>query len=935
MIDLFEPASRRRRSWAVGVIVALCVVAASFGILAGEPRNTRLDSVGDRQISIQDLSMPWSRFPVFMPGDAAASYSHKRAEWFDPKAFEYTFPKAGNREILAVVNHSPTPAKLDIEPVDNGTISSWFGEQSETAVAAWHFAVFAVVGGLLIVTLIVITMLRHKTKTQIAKLRVSAERNGYLFDGAPDMFCSVDAKTARIVECNQTLADNLGITKEEILGQTVFDIYHEDSHEEAKRCFEAFRKTGGVTSEHLRLMKWDGSTIDVSLRGTAVRDDCGNIIRSLSVWRDITDIKRAEEQARSSHIRFTGILDNVPEAIIAMDDSLDVQVFNKAAERIFGYAANELIGKPLDILMPERFRPGHGRHIRGFTESSSAYRLMSERQDIQALRKDGTEFPATASVTKSILNGEPIFTVILQDVTERRAAENALREKTASLDDAQRIAHMGNWDWDIVTDKAYWSDEIHRIFGLEHQQSEITYATFIEAVHPDDRARVTTAVDKSIADPSLALDFEHRIIRRDGDERTIHTRGEVTTGSDHQAIRIKWTMQDITDTKRTEAQLIHSAKLAIVGQMASGIAHELNQPLHIIRLTTDLASVRQIDNSSSVEDETDYLTKIRQQVDRMGEIINHMRVFARQDNTEHGTFSPIVSIKSALQLVESQFSAEGIELQMDLPAVCRPVVGAAVPLEQVLLNILTNAKQAIVVRRGSHSWCRGVARIALNDDAETGMVTIVISDDAGGIPDAELDQVFDAFYTTKEAGVGTGLGLSISSQIIESMNGSISVANVDAGARFEITLPVSAEITANHEIEPQETVIVAEPACKAMAHKVMIVDDEDLAVESLAEILRRRGYDVLTASDGLSALELYNASPADAVITDLTMPRMGGQEMIRHLRNTRPDLPIIVTTGQITVGEDEHQVAEGATRIIKKPVSMHQIFEALEQVISV
>lgn len=921
------------------MIAALCVIATSFGVLAEKPNDSHVDSVGYQSISFQDLPVVWSRLSVSEPDASTTSYSFKRTEWSDPKSFRYTQLNDGNRSFLANADHSLTTANFENEPTHNPAhnhvISRFFDGQTETTIAVWHIVVSAVIAGSLIITLIGIMMMRRKTRTQIAKLRVSAERNRYLFDNAPDMFCSIDVKTARILECNQTMADNLGLTQEEIIGKPVFYIYHEDSQEEANRCFQTFCETGEVNCEHLQLLKKDGGAIDVSLRATAVRDKDGNTIRSLSVWRDITNLRQAEALARSSHARFTGILDNVPEAIIAMDDKLDVQVFNNAAEHIFGYTADEIIGKPFDTLMPARFRSGHGRHIQKFTESPKAYLLMSERQDIPALKKDGTEFSSIASVIRSVLNGEPIFTVILQDVTERRAAENALREKTTSLSEAQRIANMGNWDWDIINDNAYWSDEVYRIFGLEPQQSKIIFATFINAVHPDDLARVSAAVDACIADPSLALDIEHRIIRHNGDERIVHHRGEVVTGLDHQAIRINGTVLDITDAKRTEVQLMHSAKLAIVGQMASGIAHELNQPLHIIRLTTDLASVRGADNLSISKDEADYFSKIRQQVDRMGEIINHMRVFARQENTAYGSFSPIVSIENALQLVEPQFQAEGIELQLDLPATCRTVIGAVVPLEQVLLNVLTNARQAIFAQRGSNFSRRGLVRIALTDDTETGMVAIAITDDAGGIPDAELDQVFDAFYTTKESGVGTGLGLSISSQIIASMNGSISVSNVDIGARFEIMLPVSTEMIDNHGNESQETVIVAEPARKATAHKVMVVDDEDLAVESLAEILRRRGYDVTTAGDGQAALELFSENPVDAVITDLTMPRMGGREMIRHLRDINPNLPIIVTTGQITVGEDELQVAKGATCIIKKPVSMQQIFQALEQAINV
>lgn len=916
----------------IGMIALFCLVVTSVECFAEITRETRIDN---RHLSSQVSTTVRLKYQLSVLKKTTAENVAKITDRYEPERSRFTELKAENANFWDATEGFNAAGKTEIGSTGKYKASHWFDRQSPPAVEFFQTANPAIIGGSLAITILVIIVMRRQTAAQMTKLNILKERFKCDFDNAPDMFCSVDARTRRIVECNQTLADNLGFTKDEILGRTVFEMYHEGSHEEAKRCFEVFRKTGNVISDHLRLMKSDGDTIDVSLRTTAIRDDRDSVIRSISVLRDITDIKRAEEQARSLHIRFTGILDNVPEAVFAMGDNLDIQVFNKAAERIFGYAANEVIGKPLDILMPERFRAGHSRHTKGFTDSSSAHSLMSERQDIKALKKDGTEFPATASVTKSILNGESVFTVILQDVTERRAAESALREKTTSLDDAQRIAHMGNWDWDIATDRVYWSDEIYRIFGFEPQQSEISYATLIKMVHHDDRERVNDAVDASILDPSLEIDFEYRIIRRDGDERAVRSRGEVTTNSENQAIRVSGTIQDITETKRTESQLIHSAKLAIIGQMASGIAHELNQPLHIIRLATDLALGGQDNDLLVVEDKVKYLSKIRRQVDRMSEIINHMRVFARQDNTPHGSFSPIVSIKNALQLVEPQFNAEGIELKLDLPIACRSVVGATVPLEQVLLNILNNARQAIMLQRENHNDYQGVAKVALIDDAKTSMVMIVISDDAGGIPDAELGQVFEAFYTTKEAGVGTGLGLSISSQIISSMNGSITVANEAAGARFEITLPIGQEMTVNNQVEPKDTKIVSTHQCEREVHKVMVVDDEDLVVESLSEILSRKGYDVVTASDGLSALELYKVNPVDAIITDLTMPRMGGQEMIHHLRDIKPDLPIIVTTGQITVGENENQIAKGATRIIKKPVSMQQIYQALEQAISV
>ena len=385
---------------------------------------------------------------------------------------------------------------------------------------------------------------------------------------------------------------------------------------------------------------------------------------------EIGERKKIESALKESELRLDTILNTAPEAIITINHDGIILVFSRGAERIFGYESKDVIGRSLDMLIPESVRNNHRSHIEEFSRSKDQYRLMDKRNEIAGLRKNGTEFPASASVTSLEIKGKKIFTVMLHDITE---------------------------------------------------------------------------------------------------------------------------------SKRAEEQMIQSNKLATLGEVTTGMAHELNQPLNITHMAAE--SLLEMVNDGDVPTKvlTDKLERILSQVDRAAAIINHMRMFGRTDTVKLEAVDLTSVIQGATGLIKEQLRLSETELLVDLPETYRKAMGQHLQLEQVVLNLLTNARDAIKVHSTDGNKLRRIT-ISITDDPGSEEVSLSVSDTGGGVPDEILDHIFEPFFTTKDVGKGTGLGLSISYSIISDMGGRIEAANIDDGAKFTIVLSTANE--ASQQVSP-------------------------------------------------------------------------------------------------------------------------------------
>ena len=436
--------------------------------------------------------------------------------------------------------------------------------------------------------------------------------------------------------------------------------------------------------------------------------------------------------------------------------------------------------------------------------------------------------------------------------------------------------------------------------------------------------RIATAIIRDITERKRAeesLKYAHDALEQRVRERTVELENRT-----HQL------ETEMAERQRAEKQLVQSAKMATIGEMASGITHELNQPMNIMRMGVEAAQIRIQRGQASIAQLSETLKKVEDQIIRMSDIITHMRAYSRLDAEGQMPFDPVLAVEAGCKLFAAQLQGAHIQLVVDLPKQALPVRGHVNRLEQVMLNLLSNARDAVLSHQAQTSSPHE-ARItaSLRESADGKYIIIEVEDTGGGVPADVLPHIFAPFVTTKESGRGTGLGLSISFGIVQGMNGTIDAVNGPHGTRFTIQLPTTAKetaVAAKAERAASDETDAIPFARAGGVEKIMVVDDEVGAAHSLSDFLQEMGYLVYTAYNGEEALHLYDSDPVDVVITDFRMPLMGGAELLRELRKRSPGLPVVIMTGQGGVEGMEAEAAE-ATELWTKPLSLTDVAQRL------
>lgn len=296
---------------------------------------------------------------------------------------------------------------------------------------------------------------------------------------------------------------------------------------------------------------------------------------------------------------------------------------------------------------------------------------------------------------------------------------------------------------------------------------------------PPDIAQAVLARYRECLEAGEPIDYEETHDLPVG-RRVFHTVLVPVRDPDGRIVQLLGSSRDITDRKRFQEELVQTSKLATLGTLAAGMAHEMSQPINIIRLWAENAAVRLSEEVFDRGRLEKALTLIVEQSERMGQLIDHIRTFGRSDGGGQGNFNPGRSVQRAMQLVENQFALEGIAIAAGGLDSIGEVRGRPLHLEQVVLNLLSNARDAIVGRRQA-GFPAGRIEVVVREVPARDSVAITVTDDGGGVEPALLSRIFDPFFTTKEVGKGTGLGLSVGYGMIEAMEGRIEAANVTSG----------------------------------------------------------------------------------------------------------------------------------------------------------
>ena len=550
-------------------------------------------------------------------------------------------------------------------------------------------------------------------------------------------------------------------------------------------------KTGKpVRNEEAIIERPDGSRIILTVNIDPLFDSDGRLCGAINVFEDVTDLKQAEQASR----RLAAIVESSDDAIISKDLNGIITSWNQAATRLFGYAAEEVIGKPITLLIPpdrhdeepsilERIRRG---------ESIDHYETIRRRKDGSLL-----DVSLTVSPIRDVKGNIVGASKIGRDITRRKRVEVALRESEQRLRLATQTGKLGVWDWDIVTNHVSWSDSLYAIHGVRPDEFDGTMEGFAALVHPEDQGRVSESIQRAL-DNDASYELEFRAVRPDGAVVWLFTDAAVLRDGGR-PVRMLGATMDITERKRTEEalrqseeklrrqaqeleqQLIMSGRLVSLGEVTASMAHEFNNPLGIIMgFVEDMLSSR-----GPADPDYRSLQIIDEESKRCRQIVKDLMEYARPRSTDFCSTSIADAIEKTLQLVENRLYKQKVAVEKKLEPDLPRIEADSQQLEQVLVNLYLNAIDAMP--EGGKLFVK--AKIAQLDDIAP-MAVITVADTGFGIAETDLAKIFQPFFTAKKRR-GMGLGLPICQRIVKNHGGRIAVESQPGeGTTFKIYLPL-------------------------------------------------------------------------------------------------------------------------------------------------
>jgi two-component system NtrC family sensor kinase len=383
--------------------------------------------------------------------------------------------------------------------------------------------------------------------------------------------------------------------------------------------------------------------------------------------------------------------------------------------------------------------------------------------------------------------------------------------------------------------------------------------------------------------------------------------------------------KDISHERLLQQQLIQSEKLSAIGELISGIAHELNNPLTGVMGYSQLLQLRKdIDDRAK-----DSLLKINNLALRCQRIVQNLLSFARKQKPERTPCDVNDILENTVELRSYELQVNNIEIARQLNRNLPKTIADGHQLQQVFLNVITNAEHAMLDAHG-----KGTLTIRTSTDPANNRIIIEIVDDGPGIPEAHLTRIFDPFFTTKEVGKGTGLGLSLSYGIIKEHGGNIYARSRPGdGSTFVIELPIITHLQEDSGLPPQLLPQAIHFENLVRNKRILVVDDEKYILDFFVEVFRMFPMEVDTADDGKIAMERILVKDYDIVFTDFKMPNMSGKELFHWIESQRPELlkRIIFVTGDTVSTETRSFFESTGNRYLAKPFKIEEVKEVIQQ----
>jgi PAS domain S-box-containing protein len=505
-----------------------------------------------------------------------------------------------------------------------------------------------------------------------------------------------------------------------------------------------------------------------------------------------------------------------------------------------------------------------------------------------------------------------------------------LRQSEKRLKSAERIANVGHWNWDLNTNQVTWSEGTFRIFG-QPPDYNASYEDLVRVTIPEDRGRLEQVVRDSLAENRRFV-IEFRIARPDGDLRTVRSISEISLDEEKALpLRMFGTVQDITDEKRAQEESFARQKLESVGTLAGGIAHDFNNFLGAVLGQAELA-LTELETGAVPEAE---LKTIREVAIRGSEIVRQLMIYA---GTESETIGPVDLSRTVAEMVDllkvsvSKRAMLVTYLGQDLP----PLQANAAQIRRVVMNLVTNASQAIgdrdgMIRVTTRHVAADYARALSKGVTEGDYLELEVSDSGCGMSREMQSKVFDPFFTTKDA--GHGLGLAVVQGVVRNLGGIIHLASDPGkGTTFQILLPC-VQSAAGEPPNPRRG--GGELAPESLAATVLLVEDEGALRQAVVKLLRRTGAEVLEAASGSIAIDLLrkHGGNIDVILLDLTIPGASAQEVLAEAEQARPNSKVVLTSAY-SEEKAASMVGPNIRAFIRKPFKLGDLTQTLRNVLS-
>ncbi len=742
-----------------------------------------------------------------------------------------------------------------------------------------------------------------------------------------DEFMSASFVSANVLEL-------FGHSSEDFLSDPGFWLshVHPDDYAGIHSALDTLLERGSGSMEY-RFRHKDGRWLWTREETRLVRDAAGQPLEVVGSWIDTTEARAAQQalaasdaQLRATQRLLADALESSDDAFTLFDADDRLVLFNNRYREMYPTIADIIApGVTLEALLLTsavrgQYRGVHPEHAEEWVRE----RLVRHESSNGVFEQRLSDGRVLEIVERRTSEGGRV--AIRRDVTKRKHMEEALRRE---LTFQQTLI-------DALPFPIFFKGSDGRYLGCNTRFAEVLGLPMERIVGhtlfdimPAEKAEEYHRADLDIlTNPAPVQVYETTMTWADGSIRRLQVvKGKFNDAGGKPAGFIG-SLIDLTGQKRAEEQLVQAAKLATLGQIASEVAHELNQPLSIIRMKAEMVLQAQADGSLPATELHRKLSAIFGQVSRMAEIVDHLRAFSRLEDGAKRPFALAPVITAAAKLLSPQYQLDGINLAIEIGAPLAEVEGSPNQLEQVVLNLLANARDAVRQNRPA-----GQGKVELRLTEEDGWVRLVVHDNGGGVPEPLWPTVFEPFFTTKDVGKGTGLGLSISANILLGMGGTIEGRNLDEGACFTVSLPLFSPAETIAEALPPS--IPPFPYCapapfpNSPRGRVLVVDDEALAVECIAEFLAHRGFQVFSATAPGPALDLAHKHRIDVLVSDLRMPGMEGSVLLERLRGRYPDLPAVLMTG----GPIPTPVAAGV-HILRKPLALNELAEQLEALLA-